>query len=284
MYSNHTTSQEVNFQYYVDMVKQKEIAWHVFVKLMEDLSFWDVNRLKNFNAILLNELSISNSDMDRLKYLNGILMTKFKDSIQTTDENTNAEKMSEKKDSIEDYQISTLDFDLNDEPTKETSSDDTVVTLHHNHVENFHGSDHNNKCASCGKSFISVSSLKRHIHAIHKDHKRKSISNHSKECKCEICGKSFKDTSLKKRHVTQVHLNQLKFKCDTTCSKSFVSKGILRLHQSIHSGETFVCNNISQKEYKRKDTLVKYKCNICDKFFINASTQKQHVTLVHKKI
>ena len=38
MYSNHTTSQEVNFQYYVDMVKQKEIAWHVFVKLNEDFT------------------------------------------------------------------------------------------------------------------------------------------------------------------------------------------------------------------------------------------------------
>ena len=108
MYSDHTPSQEVNFQYYVDMVKQKEIAWHIFVKLMEDLSFWDVNRLNNFNEILLNELSISNSDMDRSKYLNGILMTKFKESIQTTDENTNVEMLEKKDISIEHSPFSLL--------------------------------------------------------------------------------------------------------------------------------------------------------------------------------
>ena len=82
MASNHT-SQDFDFQYYVDMVKQNEIAWHVFEKLMKDSSYSDVNRLKYFNAILLNELSISKSDMDRLKYLNVILMTKLKESIQT---------------------------------------------------------------------------------------------------------------------------------------------------------------------------------------------------------
>ena len=77
-------SQDFNYQYYVDtvkLVKQKEIPWHVFAKLMQELSYSDVNRLKYLNAILLNELSISKSDMDRLKYLNMILMTKLKESI-----------------------------------------------------------------------------------------------------------------------------------------------------------------------------------------------------------
>ncbi len=74
-------SHDFNFQYYVDRVKQKEMHWHVFVKLMEDLSYSDVNRLKYLNAILLIELTDSYSDMDRLKYLNVILMNKFKDFI-----------------------------------------------------------------------------------------------------------------------------------------------------------------------------------------------------------
>ena len=52
MASKHT-SQNFKFQYYVDMAKQKEIPWHVFVNLMEDLSYSDVNRLKYLNAILL---------------------------------------------------------------------------------------------------------------------------------------------------------------------------------------------------------------------------------------
>ena len=67
------TSQNFKFQYYVDMVKQKEMAWHVFVNLMEDLSYTDVNRLKYLNAILLTELTVSFSDLERLKYLNEIL-------------------------------------------------------------------------------------------------------------------------------------------------------------------------------------------------------------------
>ena len=76
MASRHT-SQDFNFQYYVDRVKQKEMHWHVFVKLMEDLSYSDVNRLKYLNAILLTELTVSYSVMDQLKYLNVILMGKF---------------------------------------------------------------------------------------------------------------------------------------------------------------------------------------------------------------
>ena len=67
------------------MVKQNTIAWPVFVKLMEDLSYLDVNRLKSLNATLLTELTMSYSDLDRMKYLNVILMSKFKDAILTED-------------------------------------------------------------------------------------------------------------------------------------------------------------------------------------------------------
>ena len=73
------SNQGFNFQYYVNSVKEKEIPWHVFEKLMEDFSYSDVNRLKYLIAILLTELTISDSDMDRLKYLNVILMAKLKD-------------------------------------------------------------------------------------------------------------------------------------------------------------------------------------------------------------
>ena len=55
MASRHP-SHDFNFQYYVDRVKQKEMHWHVFVKLMEDLSYSDMNRLKYLNTILLIEL------------------------------------------------------------------------------------------------------------------------------------------------------------------------------------------------------------------------------------
>ena len=107
MASKHT-SQNFKFQYYVDMAKQKEISWHFFVNLMEDLSYSDVNRLKYLNTILLTELTVSYSDMDRLKYLNVILMTKFKDLFQLN----NSTEVGENKNLD-------VDKDLNDETIKE---------------------------------------------------------------------------------------------------------------------------------------------------------------------
>ena len=39
MASKHTSSETFNFQFYFDLVKQKQIAWYGFVKSMEDLSY-----------------------------------------------------------------------------------------------------------------------------------------------------------------------------------------------------------------------------------------------------
>ena len=65
----HKTSGKINFQPYVDAVKQKEMTWNIFQGLVEDFSYSDVYRLKILNAILLTELTIDYSDLDRLKYI-----------------------------------------------------------------------------------------------------------------------------------------------------------------------------------------------------------------------
>ena len=75
-------SEEINFQRFVDGVKQKEISWKFFTELMQDLSYSDINKLRNLNAILLIELTMNYSVMDRLKYLNEILMIQFKNHIE----------------------------------------------------------------------------------------------------------------------------------------------------------------------------------------------------------
>ena len=63
-------SKDINFQYYVDAVKQKKIHWHIFVGLIQDVSYSDLKSLKILNAILLTELTMNCSDLDKLKYLN----------------------------------------------------------------------------------------------------------------------------------------------------------------------------------------------------------------------
>ena len=79
---SNNSSEEINFQHYVEAVKNKEMTWNIFLDFIKDLSYSDINRLKIFNAILLMELTMDYSDLDRLKYLNAILLTKFKNAIQ----------------------------------------------------------------------------------------------------------------------------------------------------------------------------------------------------------
>ena len=76
-------SEEINFQLYVDLVKQNKFHWNIFIAVMQDLSYSDTDKLRNLNAILLNELTINYSDMDKLKYLNILLLTELKNSIQS---------------------------------------------------------------------------------------------------------------------------------------------------------------------------------------------------------
>ena len=74
--------EQIDFQQYVDGVKQQEISWKFFTALMKDLAHRDIKNLRILNAILLTELTIDYSDIDRFKYLNGILMIQFKNYIQ----------------------------------------------------------------------------------------------------------------------------------------------------------------------------------------------------------
>ena len=65
------TSEGIDFQPYIDSVKQRKIPWNMFEKFMKDLTtYLDCERLKKLNAILLMELTMNYSDLHRLKYLN----------------------------------------------------------------------------------------------------------------------------------------------------------------------------------------------------------------------
>ena len=52
-------SEEIDFQLYVDGVKQKTLSWKFFSHLMQDLSHSDIDRLRKLNAILLTELTMN---------------------------------------------------------------------------------------------------------------------------------------------------------------------------------------------------------------------------------
>ena len=75
------SSREINFQLYVESVKQRKISWNVFENLMKDFSYSDICKLKDLNAILFAELTPNHSNSDKFRYLNSIFLTEFKKII-----------------------------------------------------------------------------------------------------------------------------------------------------------------------------------------------------------
>ena len=198
--------------YLVRLQKQSGPNWRaasntattVFVKLMEDLSYSDVNRLKYLNAILLTELTISYSDMDRLKYLNVILMNKFKEAIQTEDNNEIR--------NLEVSHNSTIDHDLDDETIIDVSSDSEIQIPIESENENESQEEFDSpineesKCDYCDKSFSQESDLRKHIHTFHEG---------QKEYKCESCSKSFSQARNLKKHIHTVHEGHKDYNCES---------------------------------------------------------------------
>ena len=116
-------SEEINFQQYVDSVKQKQIPWNIFINLLQDISNSDADRLRKLNAILLTELTMNYSNTEKLKYLNEILLSQFKNHI----ENKNHIEMTENE-NLEDLQDSNSDQFVNEEEvtSKDKSSDSDI--------------------------------------------------------------------------------------------------------------------------------------------------------------
>ena len=277
------------------MVKQKEIAWHVFVKLMEDFSYSDVNRLKYLNEILLTELTPTYSDIDRLKYLSIILITKFKDSIemrengqldisQSFDYALNDE-ITEELSSNSEIQTSNVSKnkgtenlylkinedqgdDLNNEVTEELPSDSKIQTstvCKNERKENVDSILNENlpnqtifHCNICDKKYDHVHLKKNIRNANEKKIQCESSNGKGKiEQKCETCGKSFSAVKSLSRHIRTVHARCKVYNCES-CGKSFSRAEHLKIHiHAVHEGN--------------KD----YNCEFCGKSFSRTANLKR---------
>ena len=113
-------SEEIDFQLYVDGVKQKTLSWKFFSHLMQDLSHSDIDRLRKLNAILLTELTMNCSQLEKLKYLNDILLIQFKNYIFTLAENDLVANLQE---SNEDQILNEKTFE---ETMEEISTDEDI--------------------------------------------------------------------------------------------------------------------------------------------------------------
>ena len=132
-------SDEINFQQYVDGVKERKLSWQFFIAVMQDLSYSDIKRLRIVNAILMTELTMNYSDMDKQKYLNEILLIQFKNHIQREYYDF---EMSENN-QFENSQNSNVDQISNEETFEETiketmaNEDNQLPIGHENNYLNF---------------------------------------------------------------------------------------------------------------------------------------------------
>ena len=121
-------SEEIDFYQYVDGVKQRKLSWKLFIALMQDLSYKDINRLRKLNAIILTELTMNYSDLDKFKYLNEILMIQFKNFIEREEANFEITENDQHNSNVD--QISNEEKTL-EETIKETTNKDIQMQIGH---------------------------------------------------------------------------------------------------------------------------------------------------------
>ena len=135
------------------------------------------------------------------------------------------------------------------------------------------------KCESCGKSFNQATYLKKHILIIHEGRK---------DYKCETCGYRTGDASALTRHIYHVHEGQRDFQCQI-CQKWFARPKILKSHiKKIHEAKKDFKCDICGKICKKAGYLKLHRaacngkrdyCDLCENTFHNL---KYHISFVHE--
>ncbi|CAI9739536.1 PR domain zinc finger protein 15-like isoform X1 [Octopus vulgaris] len=164
-------------------------------------------------------------------------------------------------------------------------------------------------CHLCGKSFVTVSNLNKHL----KCHGEKT-------CECDICGKRFHYITYLKEHKASVHENKYQHQCAEcgkivktktslvshmrqfhsdappkytckTCGKEFRQKGNMKTHMFSHSQEKHFACSYCDKKFKYPDQLNRHRlehtmtnklmCEYCGKKFVKSYELRKHTQIFH---
>lgn len=131
------------------------------------------------------------------------------------------------------------------------------------------------ECKWCGKTYTTVSSLRKH--------QRTHVEN--KLFRCEICAELFADEYALKKHHIQHTAKEKHFEC-TICAKTFACQSSLSAHNRWHKNPqpAFQCN-FCGKHFKWKSNLTahlalhetqKFACELCHKIFESVDRLQVH--------
>ena len=270
-------SEEINFQHYVDAAKQNKIDWNIFIDLMQDLSYSDIDRLRNLNAILLTELTMNQSNMDKFKYLNGLLLTEFKKYIQRNQINID---MTSRNEDSENHVEANIYESLDDNESQNQNQDFNYIDS--NVYENLDDNETKDNITSLCKEEI--------------------IESNTNIFLCHICNKEYNINFHLNQHIKNVHekenSNALHFNTIQNDQKidenQMTAKSIPNaINSKIPTHSYKHENQVPKNEYSKARNLKtdihsvheghKYhKCKFCVKLFDKAGHLKTHIHTVHE--
>uniref|UniRef100_A0A8C4NAB8 C2H2-type domain-containing protein n=1 Tax=Eptatretus burgeri TaxID=7764 RepID=A0A8C4NAB8_EPTBU len=173
------------------------------------------------------------------------------------------------------------------------------------HVERRHRRERPYKCSACGKAFIELCTLEKHmtIHAgaltykcsecgkafqsFHVLQSHMRIHTGKRPYKCPICSKSFTKLGNLKSHM-RIHTGERQYEC-AVCGKAFTQSAHVTSHMRIHTGERRYECSVCRKAFTQSGHLTShmrihtgerpYKCSVCGKCFSQITTVKSHMRI-----
>ena len=272
------SSEQINFQSYIDSVKQRKTPWKIFENFMKDLTYSNIDKLSHLNTILLTELTMNYSALEKSKFLNSILLTELKYSIESK----------AKFEIIEnEIPVSTGEQDSNIVTMKKESEKSEIPIIDIIENENNSKSEKiSNKSNDYGEINTSSIQYEKQIlnqSQVHANIEEKFCSNEVDDSlnkikhACDICHKTDskeikmdmkkvhhmgKDVTLVTCYNCNKEIMSKLFNCGS-CGKTFSHKGSYKMHMNWH--------------HNSSDCI---KCDICDKSIINKE-MKMHMKNVH---
>ena len=278
---------EINFQHYIDLVKQNKLHWNIFKDVLQDLSYSDVGKLRYLNATLLSELTLNYSDMDKLIYLNKILLTEFKNFIQSDFEKNIKHQLEDLQESLSN--VSKDEISTEDEITSVDEIQDNFTSSFEREIIECNPNEKDSELFQMSKNEAHDKDLREEEEesTVLDDETNSEISTEN-EIEMPIGNEIKANTdfmSSLKTELIECHTNESAiFRCNI-CNKEYNVHFYLKQHiKKVHE-EKKSCNfqqSTIHDDQKHDEGHKAHKCEPCGKSFSTAGYLKVHIHTVHE--